>query len=88
MTIGKPRDKIRGAGMWRNNNRALNDDAYCTLMEDTIEQALTEHDNPVIAWTWMQCKVRQAAMSYGKARAKEKKTERDKLEDLYSAQLQ
>jgi exonuclease III len=50
MTIGRKRDKAKGIGMWRHNDRALNDEEYCSKIEDTIRQSLTEHDDPVIAW--------------------------------------
>jgi hypothetical protein len=73
--------------MWRHNDRALNDEEYCSKREDTIRQSLTEHDVPVIAWSWMQCRVRQYIMKYGKQRAKESQDERDSLERLYSRQL-
>jgi hypothetical protein len=87
MTIGRKRNKAKGIGMWSHNNRALNDEEYCSKIEDTIRQSLTEHDDPVIAWSWMQCRVRPCSMKYGKQRAKESRDERASLERLYLRQL-
>jgi hypothetical protein len=73
--------------MWRNNDRALTDDAYCNLIENTISASLPEHSNPVISWTWTQCRIRKAARKYAKEAADQKRKERDMLEKLYLEQL-
>jgi hypothetical protein len=57
-------------------------------MENTITTSLSEYEDPVVSWGWMQCRVREAAMAFGEKNSAGKREERSRLEKLYLSQLQ
>jgi hypothetical protein len=73
LTIYEKKEKLSGQSLWRNNDKSLENDEYCTLMHNTITKALSEIDNPCVAWDWWKCKAMETGIKYGKEKAAEKK---------------
>jgi hypothetical protein len=60
LQIKTGRNAVGGPGLWKHNDKMLADDEYCTLVENSIDEALeAESDDVTFKWEWLKHKVRE-----------------------------
>ena len=83
INLGK--ERVSGRGLWRHNDTLLNEDEYIKLIEDVIEAEKKETlSNARFRWEWIKHKIRETSMTFGKARAKRRREEKNRLEKKYA----
>ena len=86
LIIGKD---TSGPGIWRHNDKALNDDEYKKAITDCITEVKGQvFSNNTAKWEYCKFKIRETAIEFGKNRARDKRQEKKRIEGAYSKALE
>ena len=82
------KDPVGGPGLWRHNDSLLKDEEYMKVMADCIDKTKSlEFKDKTSQWEYCKFKIRETAISFGKARARAQRREKKRLEEAYANAL-
>ena len=85
------RDTVSGPGMWRHNDSLLSDNEYMKVITDCINEVKSQQGqfkDRTSQWEYCKFRVRETAIKFGKARAKEHRKEKARLTEIYLKALE